>query len=124
MKLEFPVFAFARRRDIEIETGMLLAGNLVVDIPKGTKPKRKQQRMIAEIMQRLTAEIRAGQMPDDALVYGWHGERRPDNAADDAAINRWAETQTIVAVRVDPRNRGQMRIDSDMAFKLGLVKKQ
>jgi hypothetical protein len=34
-KPEMPAFVFKRRRDIEIEAGFLLAGNLAVDIPKG-----------------------------------------------------------------------------------------
>jgi hypothetical protein len=120
-----PVFCFGRRSDIERETGLLLAGNLVVDIPKGMeKPTRKQQYMIAEIIQRLTAEARAGRMPADAVLYGWDGGRKPDNAADDAAIERWAETRAKVAVRIDPRNDGQVRMDSDMALQMGLVKRQ
>jgi hypothetical protein len=119
-----PVFVFARRRDIEIETGMLLAGHLIVDIPKDTEPTREQQYMLAEIIQRLTAEARAGRMPADAVLYGWGGGRKPDNAADDAAIEHWAETQTSIAVRIDPRNDGLVRIDSDTAMQLGLVKKQ
>jgi hypothetical protein len=118
-----PAFAFARRRDIEIETGMILAGNLIVDIPKGTKPKRKHQHRIGAIISTLVAEVHAGRMPDNAVMYGWSGGRKPDNAADAAAIDRWAETRTCIAVRVDPRDDG-MRIDSDMALQLGLVKKQ
>lgn len=124
MTASLPAFAFARRRDIEIEMGLLLAGNLVVDIAKGTKPKRKHQRMIAEIIRRLSAEVRVGRMADNAVIYGWRGGRKPDNAADDAAIDRWVETRAIIAVRVDPRDDGLMRIDSGMAVELGLVKKQ
>jgi hypothetical protein len=30
-----PLFVFARRRDIEIDAGFILAGQLVVDIPNG-----------------------------------------------------------------------------------------
>jgi hypothetical protein len=119
-----PAFAFARRRDIEIETGLLLAGNLIVDIPKDSTPKRKHERMIVEFVQRLVAEVRAGRMPDDAVMYGWPGGRKPDNAADYAAIDRWAETRMSIAVRIDPRNDGLVRIDSDTAMQLGLMKKQ
>jgi hypothetical protein len=75
-----PVFAFARRRDIELEVGLILAGRLIVDIPKTTKPKRRHQRLIAEIVQRLTEGARSQQMPDNAIVYGWPNNRRPANA--------------------------------------------
>jgi hypothetical protein len=119
-----PAFAFARRRDIEIETGLLLAGNLVVDIPKGAKLKRKQRRMLTDIIQMLTAEARAGRMPDDAVIYAWRGGRRPANAADDAAIEQWGKTRLVCAVRVDPRDDGKVRIDSDIMWQMGLVKKQ
>jgi len=51
-----PAFVFARRRDIEIESGLLLAGNLVIEIAKGKKVKPKHQRMITEIMEMLAAQ--------------------------------------------------------------------
>jgi hypothetical protein len=123
-KLIVPAFAFARRRDIEIETGLILAGNLVVDIPKDAKPKRKQMRLIKKIVEDLTAEARAGRMADDAVVYGWPHGCAPDGDIDHVAIDLWAQTRVMIAVRVDPRNDGRVRIDSDIAFELGLVKKQ
>jgi hypothetical protein len=119
-----PAFVFARRRDIEVEGGLLLAGNLVVDIAKGKKVKPKRQHMITALIEMLTAQVRAGQMPDDAVVYGWHGGRRPDNAADDAAIERWAQTRLICAVRVDPSDDRKVRIDSDIMWQMGLIKRQ
>jgi len=123
-KPTMPLFVFARRRDIEIETGLILAGQLIVDLPKRKKPKRRHQQMIAEIVQRLTAEARSGQMPDDVLVIGWHGGRRPDNAIDvdnDALMAAWAKERVVIGVRVDPRNDGLLRIDSDMALQMDLV---
>jgi hypothetical protein len=43
-----PVFVFARRSDIEIEAELILAGQLVVDIPKraGAKMKRQHEEMV------------------------------------------------------------------------------
>jgi len=61
-------------------------------------------------------------MPADAVIYAWHGGRRPDNAADDAAIERWAKTRLTIAVRIDPRDDGRVRIDSDMLRQAGLIK--
>src|SRR5262249_23149637 len=114
-KPAMPLFVFARRRDIEIENGLILAGQLVVDIPKTKKPKRREKQMIAEIVQRLTAEARSGQMPDDAMIAGWPGGRPPANAVDvrnDALMAPWAKDRIIIAVRVD--RHGQPRVDSDM----------
>jgi hypothetical protein len=107
-KIPTPVFAFARRRDIEIEMGLTLAGTLIVDIPKTTKkPNKRQWRLIGEIVGLLTERARAQQLPDDALVYGWPDGRRPDNA--DAFVNnvavkaKWAETRIVGEVRIAPR---------------------
>jgi hypothetical protein len=124
---EMPLFIFVRRSDIERETGLILAGQLIVDIPKKTKkPKRRQQQMINEIMQQLTDGARSGQLPADTIVYGWRGGCRPANAVDvdnDALMAAWAKERIVIAVRVDPRNDGHVRVDSDMALQMGLVKR-
>jgi hypothetical protein len=120
-----PVFVFARRRDIERETGLILAGQLIVDIPKNTKPRRRHQRMIADIVQMLIA--RAGEMPEDAMIVAWPGEHRPANAVDindDALMASWAKDRTVIVLRIDPRNDGYLRIDSDMLLQAGLLKRQ
>jgi hypothetical protein len=124
---EMPIFVFARRADIERESGLLLAGQLVVDIPKTKKLKRRQQRMITGIVERLAAEVRSGRMPDDVfLVYGWRGGCRPANAVDvdgAALMEAWAKDRIVIAVRVDPRDDGHLRVDSDMALQMGFVKR-
>jgi hypothetical protein len=122
-----PVFVFGRRRDIEIETGLILAGSLIVDIPKGTKkPKRRHQRMIGDILQQLIDSARSGRMPDDAMVYGWPGGIRPPNADEivdnDKLMAAWAKERVSIAVRIDPRNDGLVRLDSDVMRQLGLVR--
>jgi hypothetical protein len=69
-----PAFVFERRRDIELECGLLLAGMLTVDIPKNTKPKRRHRRMINDILAELLAIMRSRQMPDATdLIVGWPG---------------------------------------------------
>jgi hypothetical protein len=120
------VFAFFRRRDMERETGLILAGQLIVDIPKGTeKPKRRQMRMIKKIVEQLTAEARSGRMPDDALIYGWPDGRRPADADEtvdnDELMASWAKTRIAIAVRVDARNDGMVRIDSDLRRQMETV---
>jgi hypothetical protein len=126
-KPTMPFFVFWRRPDIEREADFILAGQLIVDIPKTKKPKRRQQRMIAEIVQRLTASAQSGQMPVDAVVYGWSGGSRPANAVDvndDALMAAWAKDRIAIAVRVDPSPRdGHLRVDSDMLLQMGLVKR-
>ena len=112
-----PRFAFIRRLDLEREAGLLLAGNLIVDIPKTRKsPLPHEQQMITEILQKLADGARSGEMPDDAVIYGWPGGRRPEDDFhhdDDAAMTAWAKERITIAVRVDPRDDGLVRVDHE-----------
>ena len=78
--IAMPAFVFERRSHVELEAGFVLADQLIVDIPKGTKPKVRHQRMVNKIIQRLTAEAQSGRMPTDALIFGWDGGVKPPNA--------------------------------------------
>jgi hypothetical protein len=75
-----PAFIFCRRRDIEIEAGFTLAGMLIVDIPKGKKMNKRRSRMVQGYVQALIENAQSGQMPDNAIIYGWPGGARPPNA--------------------------------------------
>ena len=109
-----PTFVFARKREIEIETGLTLAGFLIVDLPKGKKPKGRDRRMIAEVIEALTTAVKSGRMPDDAITYGWHGGGRPPNAdeilGDDKLMSEWARTKMSIEVRVSPHHDDRIRI--------------
>jgi hypothetical protein len=63
-KLTMPIFVFQQRSDIERETGLILAGKLIVDIPKGKRLTRHQEELVAAIVQQLTARAQSGQIPD------------------------------------------------------------
>ena len=120
-----PEFVFARRSHAEREAGFALAGQLIVDIPKGTKPKGRHKRMVTKIVQQLTAEAQSGRMPVDALVFGWHGGTRPPNAVDtsnDQIMGAWAARSTVIVVRIDSRNDGLMHFDSELLRQAGLAK--
>ncbi len=122
-----PVFVFTRRSDIEIEAELILAGQLVVDIPKraGAKMKRQHEEMVCSIIERLALLARAGRMPDNVVVYGWRNNFRPPNADeyinDDKVMKAWAETRLIIGVRIPRYQDGNIRIDSDMRRQLGLL---
>lgn len=122
-----PVFVFARRRDIELESGFVLAGRLFLDEPKPTGEDMldRVKRMTADIIQQLTAMARSGRMPDYAVTYGRPGGRRPPNADDitsnDTLMAAWARDRLIIEVRVDPRNDGVVRVDSGTMRQIGLV---
>ena len=123
----FPAFAFERRSHVEREAGFILAGQLIVDIRKGAKAKltKGDQRMVREIIQQLTDDVRSGRMPKDAMVFGWRGGSRPPNAVDtsnDEIMSAWAARSIAIGVRVDPRNDGLMRVDSDAMRQMGIPK--
>jgi hypothetical protein len=65
-------------------------------------------------------------VPDDAMVYGWPGGIRPPNADEtvdnDKLMAAWANERVSIAVRIDPRNDGLVRLDSDIARQIGLVR--
>jgi hypothetical protein len=123
---QFPVFVFTRQRDIELETGLTLAGHLIVDIPltEADENNDAQRILVEEVVQHLTADAQSGRMPDDAFLIGWpEGGGRPANAVDmddDALMKAWAETRLRIVLRVDPRNDGMLRIDSDLRKQAGL----
>jgi hypothetical protein len=53
-----PLFVFERRRDIELEAGFVLAGQLIIDIPKRPKPKRCHALLVERIVGELCARAR------------------------------------------------------------------
>jgi hypothetical protein len=98
-----PAFVFLRRRDIELEAGFTLAGQLIVDIPKTKKLKKHERQMIKGYIQRLTADIPRMPPDDAAVVFGWHGGVRPPDAADtknDEIMGAWCDRSVAIAVRI------------------------
>ena len=121
-----PAFVFERRSHIEREAGFILAGHLIVDIPKTKKLRGRDQRMINQFIQRLTTDAQSGSMPADALVFGSHGDVKPPKAVDtknDAIMSAWAARSVSITVRIDPRPfDGRMRVDSEVLRQMGLPK--
>jgi hypothetical protein len=119
-----PAFVFERRRDIELEAGFILAGDLFLYILDGAESEEHYQQTSAGIVQRLLEMKKSKQMPDNELVVGWHQGERPENAKEiinnDKLMSVWAQRSSRIKVRVDPRKDGFMRIDSDIARGLGL----
>jgi hypothetical protein len=122
-----PAFVFLRRRQIELEGGFSLAGRLMV-VGKRPKLKGNQRRLVGHIIQQLLKQVRSGQMPDDAIIYGWPYGRVPLNSKEitgnDEVMAAWAKACLTIEVRVDPRNDGMLRVDSDMAKQLRQPRKR
>lgn len=56
-------------------------------------------------------------------MIGWHGGAAPENAVDtgdDAIMSAWAARSLAIAVRIDPREDGFLRLDSDALAQMGL----
>ena len=115
-----PYFCFARRRDIELEGGFTLAGQLVLDelCPKNDKQEARLQQVSERILKLLMAEVGAGRMPDGAMIFGWRNAVDTNNHALMAA---WAKDRITIAVRIDPRPSGTPIIDSDIMQQMGLI---
>jgi len=110
-KRVMPAFVFARRPDIEHQGGLLLAGILVVDLPKAAKENKRDMRLVEEIVQELTERAQSGVLGDE-LTVGWVGRHKPEKAVnqnDDAALGAWARGCLKIAVRIGPRAGSQAR---------------
>ncbi len=127
-KTIMPAFVFMRRRDIELEAGFILAGNLMVDIAKTKKLKDRQRRRIVhtvqQLMEQLTYMAISGSLPDDATVYSWPNGCRPPNADatvdDEKLMAAWAKDRLTMVIRVDPREGEGIPLDSDVLKQMGL----
>lgn len=114
MRGEFPFFVFERSRDIELEAGFILAGSLVIDEPKpvkGEHPPEQVTEAANAIIQKLTEMAQSALLPDDAIIYGWRDGLKPVNAVDnDELIAAWAKERICIAVRIDLRTDGHLRL--------------
>jgi hypothetical protein len=119
----FPSFVFERRRDIELETGLTLAGHLVVNGPPSDPEARAYA---ASVIRDLIELVRSGQMRDrHDIVWGWPVPGgRPPNAVDtddDKLMAAWAKDRLHAMVRVTPDDVEGLPIDSEMMEHLGLA---
>jgi hypothetical protein len=116
-----PMIYFSRSRDIELETDLLLAGELVLDIPRCCKLSQRDIRETRAVIQELVRQVLAGEMPDDAVVIGW--DPKPDDGDEtidnDALMARWFETQHNITVRVSRDDL--VWFDSEILREMGLA---
>jgi hypothetical protein len=123
-----PAFVFNRRRDIELETGLILAGDLFVDVPDGAEIESRYQQICESIVQPLIEMAKSKRMPDNAMITGWPLGNHPENADEitdnNELMSAWAKRSLVMSLRIDPRDDGFVRIDSDMARELGLTHDQ
>ena len=122
--MSMPLFVFDRRRDIEQEANFLLAGTIVVDIPKKKANKPRNQRLVSAILQDLTNMARAGTLPN-GMFAGWEGQKPANSKAiieDDELLKAWSKDRLWIAVRVEHgEDTGILRLDSDVLRQMGLA---
>jgi hypothetical protein len=120
--MTMPAFVFIRERQVEIETGLTLAGQLITSWPKNIKLKKKHQRQISALMQELKLAALAGRIPDDAIAHLWD-RSRPLGAINPTIeeLQAWAKDHIVIAVRIDPRNDGIMRLGETDMRRLGVI---
>jgi hypothetical protein len=88
-----PVFVFERRREIEVEQDLILAGELFVDF---------NRQSLGATIDRLLARARRGTLPEDGFIVGWRGKSRPAGVVDDRAIDAWLAQTTAITLRINP----------------------
>lgn len=118
-----PAFLFVRQSQVELEAGYILAGHLIVGIPKRSTLGRRDRRMIAEIIDHLKAAALSGALPANGHSIGWHGARPADAVArDDAqAWTAWEKRCTAISVRVDPRQDRFARVAREALKQEGVI---
>jgi hypothetical protein len=119
-----PLFVFDRRRDIEQEANFLLAGTLIVNIPKNKANKPRNRQQVSDIVTTLVDMARAGTLPN-TMFGGWPEGKKPVNSKaiidDDALLKAWSKDRLCIAVRVERGESGMLRIDSDALRQMGLA---
>jgi hypothetical protein len=117
------VFCFERQREIELEnTEYVLAGHLVIDIPKSAADDAKTKKVVNDIVLELSKMAGSGRMPEDALIFCWKdGKSRPDEITDDqefvVLLQEWADDRLRVGVRTSKTVFG----DSELMQAAGLM---
>ena len=100
----YPAWVFDRHPEIEHESNLLLAGDLIIDItPDSEDWSSEQHEMMIAIHLQLLSAARAGEMPEDSIVYGWPDGEKPANAVDvdnHALMDAWMSERTFILLRV------------------------
>ena len=127
----FPWFVFGRLRHVELETGLMLAGQLIVDVPSDT-PSENDRAMVRDIIEHLAVMVSEGMMSNDAFLVAWGDKKRTANRRradieDDAIMAAWAKRSLTIALRVEARRESEgppesLPIDSDLLRQIGMMK--
>jgi hypothetical protein len=98
-----PDFIFGRRADIEREAGFVLAGQLVTDIPVGSKIRKADRRLIAQLIRQLVKLKRNDPWLHETGLWPRHSSKPPDGLSppfDDELMRARCRRCIVIAIRV------------------------
>jgi len=114
-----PDYVFGRRRDIELQSGLMLVGFVVTKFPKSRTPSDEDRKRVSVVVERMVMELRAGRMTEDATISMWEGGVRPANGIEVPipyeVMERWMASQAIFAIRVASSGAGDITLVHDDA---------
>jgi len=101
----YPDFIFGRRRAIEIEEGLALAGALITRYPRDQALTEPELATIKDLVHYLVDELRAGRLEDEGPYSLWDGGVNPEDAVEipdipEDLMKQWGTTCHIIPIRV------------------------
>jgi hypothetical protein len=113
-----PLFVFERCPANELEADLVLAGDLVLDLPRRPAPlSEHDMRQLAMVVGLLSAKAQTGALPEGEMLVGWPGNERPANALDiddREALAGWANRSLGVSFRLNDNGNGSKRFAFDV----------
>jgi len=109
-----PDFIFVRRRDMELEAGLELAGILVTDIPEGTQMRKRDRRLIQQIIVHLRDAVKSH--PDLADAGIWRGGAKPADGLTPPFDERLLEDRCrrCICIMVTSGDEAVVKVPSDL----------
>jgi hypothetical protein len=115
-----PDFIFCWNFAAEREVGFLLAGLLITDLPKTTKPRGKDKKLIRRAIRQLTEVARENLDMSQAGI--WRTGKRPADGMEppfsDALMAERIKRCVCIEVRIDPGPSDRIKLDTDLVRQL------
>ncbi len=109
-----PDFIFSRRRDIELECGLTLAGMLVTDIPTGRKLSKSDGRLVQHIISQLRERVKSA--PDLTNAGIWRTGLKPADGLSPPFDDRLLEERCrrCICIMVTSGTESVVKVPSDL----------
>jgi hypothetical protein len=107
-----PDFIFCRRPEIELECGHELAGMLITDIGKGSQMRKRDYRLIQQIIREMRNGIKDA--PDFDVVGIWRSRTRPEDGLSPPFDENLLEERSRRCICVLITSGPQIRLPRDL----------